>query len=65
MSARSFLVFPRLFVAFVLDVAHLIPAKLEDVGQSCLWFGGDYLSFLDGLELDLDAIRFALPASGR
>ena len=57
--ARSFLTFPRLFGASVPSVAHLIPARLGDVGQSCLWFGGDYLSFLDGLASDLGAIRFA------
>ena len=46
------------------SVAHLIPARLGDVGQSCLWFGGDYLSFLDGPESDLGAIQFSLPANG-
>ena len=65
MSARSFLVFPRPFGAFVPNVAHWIPARLEDVGPSCLWFGGDSQSFLDGLASDLGAIQFALPANGR
>ena len=64
MSARSFLVFPRLSGAFVPNVAHLIPAGLETLVSLIPGLEEIVCSFLDGPELSLGAIQFALLANG-